>query len=518
MKNKKIVFVLLLSIHITGWFLLKPVWPFSDDYCYCSRANDFLQGQFNLTYSQFQNRFGVYLPASAIFYFLGINPYTISLWPLIVSLLTISVVFIIVDKIANTPIAFISSFLIATNILQLTYAISLFPDLIVSFYCIAAILILYYGRQHENRDIRYPILFNIIVLIGFFTKETILLLAPFFLIVLVYDLYQKQNRLFWKRTLVFGVITILVQSLIYYSITGDVFHRIRSLIDFNSNGFLDEKSKLYIQSKYSSNIFKWISGELGYVFIAIMAVFSFFTLKRKAVNEFHFYITIYILVLLLEFITLFHIEKYTALFMLNRMWMLIIAPLSIVAAYLIYKAEDKFYIFLIAAFAGLCSYGFYAISLNRGLLFVLFLIAAVISYYLKYRTKTFNLLLLMPFMILFVYFIYSNSNYRVGSLSSGNLIKVQLEELNNTEKKIILCGEDFAENHIIYNGFKEYNNLLFFPFSKSDSVLNFSNVYVIVNTEEINTPDFITQHSEQWETLIDHDKLFIYKRYQIHTP
>lgn len=516
MKNKKIVLVLLLFIHVAAWFLLKPVWPFSDDYCYCSRANDFLQGQFDLSYSQFQNRFGVYLPAGAIFYFLGINPYTISLWPLIVSVLTISIVFFMVDKIANTEVAFISSFLIATNILQLTYAISLFPDLIVSFYCIAAVLILYYGRQ-RNTEICYPVLFNVIVLIGFFTKETILLIAPFLLIVIVYDLYYKQNTLFWKRTISFGIVSILVHGLIYYSMTGDVFFRFKSLLNFNE-GLLDEKTSTDIKALFSSNIFKWFNRELGYVFIFILTAFSFLSLRKRSMNDFHFFIMIYVMVLLSEFIFLFHTEKYGVLFMQDRLWMLIITPLSIIAANLIYKAEDKFYIFLIAVFSGLCLYAFYTISLNRGLLFALFLVTAVIAYYLKRKTKQYNLLLLVPFMILFAYFIYSNSNYRVGSLSSGNLIKEQLEKLNTAEKKIILCNPDFAINHIIYNEFNEYSHLIFYPYDKYDSLLNFSNIYVIANTEETPIPNFITQQSKQWITVIDQDKLFIYKKAQQETP
>jgi len=221
---------------------------------------------------------------------------------------------------------------------------------------------------------------------------------------------------------------------------------------------------------------------------------------------------IYAVVLLSEFVFLFHTEKYGVLFMQDRLWMLLITPLSMIAANLIYKAEDKFYIFLIIILTILCVYNFYFFSFKRGILFLLFLVTAAGSYYLKGKAKHWNLLLLIPFLIVFVYFIYSNSNYRVGSLSSGNLIKEQLEKLNDTDKKVILCAEDFACNYIIYNGFKEYSNLSFFPYNKSDSVLNYSDVYVIVNREETDIPDFITQHSGQWETLIERNKLLIYKR------
>lgn len=180
MKNKLLFLILLF--HITAWFLLKPVWPFSDDYWYAFHAHNFLEGHLNLTYNQFQNRFGVYIPASFLFYFFGITPYTLALWPLLASCFTIAIVFLFLDKTANTTIAFVSSFLIATNTMQLTYSITIFPDLIVSFYCIAAVLVLYLGRQKDQK-LMYPVLLNVILLLGFLTKETILLVMPFLFIV-----------------------------------------------------------------------------------------------------------------------------------------------------------------------------------------------------------------------------------------------------------------------------------------------------------------------------------------------
>lgn len=509
MKNKYTLLTLILLVHIASWLLLKPVWPFSDDYCYSLKAHEFLNGDFNLTYSQFQNRFGVYVPASIIFYFFGIDPYTVALWPLLASCFTIVVVFLFLDKITNTTVAFFASFLIEMNIMQITYSIALFPDLIVSLYCIASILLLYYGRQYENTSIRYPLLLNLVLLIGFLTKETILMISPFFILVLVYDLYQKQNILFWKRTIAFGIGSILLQFLMYYSITGDAFFRIRSLFEFN-NGLLDEKTANNIKAMFSSNIFKWLNGELGYVLILIVTVYSFCSLRKKSITDFHSYITIYSLLLLFEFIFLFHTEKYGVVFMQSRLWILIIAPMAIVMANLIYSAENKFYIFLILVFTAMGLYNYFAVSFHRALLYGLFLVTAVFSYFLKQKNKQWNLLLL-PFPILAGYFIYSNSNYRVGSLGSSNLIKEQLEQLDSSNK-IILCEHAFAENHIIFNEFNEYSHLKFYPYSKSDSLLGYSSVYVIVNQEDTNVPEFILQDQKKWNLCIDKKSLLIYKK------
>src|SRR4051812_27530414 len=93
-KHKTIVcYVIIVFVPLVCWFLLKPIWPFSDDICYAGRAHEFLSPDFKLTQNEFQNRFGVYVPASFLFRHFGANPYTISLWPLLAGISTSCIVF-----------------------------------------------------------------------------------------------------------------------------------------------------------------------------------------------------------------------------------------------------------------------------------------------------------------------------------------------------------------------------------------------------------------------------------------
>src|ERR1035438_1302757 len=125
--SKYLPLLLILLLHIAGWIILKPVYPHSDDYCYAADAHNFLHHPFHLTYNKFQNRLGVYLPTAFFFTLFGISPYIISLWTLITSNLTIILVFMFVNKIADTSwsgnaIPNVASFLIAINVLQITYS------------------------------------------------------------------------------------------------------------------------------------------------------------------------------------------------------------------------------------------------------------------------------------------------------------------------------------------------------------------------------------------------------------
>ena len=508
--NKKLIF-LILALHVIAWLALKPVWPFSDDYCYTYHAHNLLDGHLNLTYNQFQNRFGVYFPVSFFIYLFGINPYSIALWPLIISCFTILIVFLFVNKIVDTTIALLSAFLISVNILQINYSAALFPDLIVSFYGIGAILILYYGRLHQNQKVVYPILLNFFLLIGFLTKETIVLIFPFLLIVFFYDLFKKENMLFWKRTFAFGICSAAFLFLIYYCITGDAFFRIKSLFQFN-NELLNAEADTFIRSNFSSNILKWLNSEVGLIFLLLFAISTLLTIKKYDLSNFMIFINVYAFSTLVVFICLFYTDKYAPLFMLSRMWILLIPALSILTAYFIKNMHQHFCVVLIVLFIILTCYNFNTFDYKRGSLFTFFLVITLVTYYLSRKNKSWNYLLLLPFTILAIRFVWGNSNHRVSSLQSGEVLKNELEHLNTSGKKTILCAEDFVENHIIYNQFKEYSNLNFYPFSKYDSLNLESNLFVCVNTEEVEIPDYVLKNPTDWKKEYNFGRLLIYRK------
>src|SRR4029077_14544355 len=98
MKSKYFTLFLILLLHVLAWFAFKPVWPSSDDYFYTTKALSVFSGS---GLSELQYRPGVFLPPAIIFKLFGTTDYTISIWPLIASMLTISIVFLFTHKYAN---------------------------------------------------------------------------------------------------------------------------------------------------------------------------------------------------------------------------------------------------------------------------------------------------------------------------------------------------------------------------------------------------------------------------------
>lgn len=510
-KNKTaFFFTIIIFTNLACWLLLKPVWPFSDDICYVGRAQEFLSPGFQLTQNEFQNRFGVYVPASFLFRFFGANPYTISFWPLVAGIFTSCIVFETVRKVQNPLIALLAALLVSLNTLQITYSIALFPDLIVAFFATAAVLLLYQARVIESKKRTFPFLIALFIFLGFLTKITIILILPFFVLLFLADLSKKQQLHFWKQLLIAGTLFFALYLGIYYALTGDPFYRWKSIKSFNEQTSSYGYIRSYLNAHYTSYFPAWINAQLGYLFIFIFAIFSFFTIQLKKMNNLQFYLSVFTITLLGEYIILFHTEKYGFLFRQERLWMLLISPASILSVYFFFKAKRNLFLVVGSLFLLIGIFNYPLFGSNRLLLFLLFAIPLGMMCDLKEKPKIRFAVSLFPFFILAANFIYGNSNYRVGSLQSGNIIKEELERMSASGKKIVLSDEIFAGTHRVYNNGKEYENLTFYTFSKYDSLKN-NKVFVLINQECDTIPDYIKNDSLNWKLIVDKKKLLIYK-------
>jgi 4-amino-4-deoxy-L-arabinose transferase-like glycosyltransferase len=503
--KRTLLLVLILLLHVAVWLLMKPVWPFSDDYCYAYHADQLNRHGLVFSGNEFQERIGVYLPVSFFFRCFGVNPYSVALWPLLVSLLSIALCYLFVRKIADEVSALITAFLVSINLLQITYSVALFPDIFIALYSGAAVFILYHGREYSGRRI-FPFLFVLMLYAGIMTKETILLIVPFIILVLVSDLRAKRHLRFWKRSGLFFLLFAVVFFLQYYLLTGNAFHR----ISFIANARLtDRKSIDFMLSAYEHNLLKLISGELPLIFILLFSISTILTIRKYDLSEAKVFISVYTMAVILTIIAGYFFYKHGELFLMDRVWMLLIAPMTVLSAFFIRNVHQHFCVVLIVLLCLLVWYGF-GISLQRGTLFSAFLILTLLTYYFSRKNQRWRYLLLLPFIAMSAYFLYNNSNYRAGSVQSGNLVKEQIEKLNEGETKIVLTGKDLAENHIIYNDFNEYPNLQFRSFDSYPQSANQLNLFCIVNEEEEDTPAFIS--NESWETIFREVALSVYRK------
>lgn len=509
-RNRKFFFFFIVVVtHVACWLLLKPVWPFSDDICYVGRAQEFFSPNFQLTQNEFQNRFGVYIPAGLLFYFFGATPYTIGFWPLVAGILTSCSVFVVLCKWQRPIFALLAALLISLNIMVITYSIALFPDLIVTCFSTIAVLACYQARASDSKKMGFPFLIVFSLFMGLLTKIIIVLIFPFFGLLFLVDCFKNRHLNFWKQVIFSVILFTGVYFCIYYIATDDPFYRWKSIKAFNKQTTSDGYIRSYLNATYTNYFPAWINAQLGYLFIVIFAFFSVFTLRIRKLTDLQFYLSLFVLLLLSEYIILFHTETYGFLFRQERIWMLLIPPLSILSVYFFYQASKKQFIIAAICLLILGFVNYQIFGAMRLILFLLFIVSLVALYYLERTPRRQFVGSIFPFFVLAINFIYGNTNYRVASLQSGNIIKEELEQMSATGNKIILCDEIFAGTHRVYNNGKEYDNLTFYPFSKYDSLRN-NKVYVLINQECDKIPEYIKNDSVKWKVEYDKKKLLIY--------
>lgn len=408
--NKYVLLFGILLLYIAFYLVLKPVYPGSDDYCYLLHAQELISGHFHLTTNELQNRFGLIAPTGFILKLLSTNPYTISLFPLVCGLLTVVAVFLTVNKYADTITATVASLLIATNVLQISYSISLFPDVVISLFMTLIILSVFKGRNTPG--FFYPIVLALLFALSFLTKETFVFLFPFLFLLFITDIIKKQNTEFWLKTILCSIIAGLGILLLYFILTGDPFFRFRSATGFIVNDMAYPQLVEVMTKRFHNNALFWFINCTGLVFLFLFALPVLFIMRRSGPNNFKQYVAIYSVILFTEYVVSIFIPQYGLVFYQDRIWLPLVPPLAILAAYFIKEQNKKEGFILFTLLLALTVLTMFIADWHRVILWGIFL-TATISSFTKLTAKWKWIVLLAPFMLLLAYFLFTNTHYRI---------------------------------------------------------------------------------------------------------
>lgn len=419
-KNTFIILILLL--HLIFWMWLKPPVPQTDDLCYVQEGEKFLNGIYQFNDSPKNHRLVVILPALLFTQLFGVNSFAISLWSLVCSLATISILFVFLKKI-DLELAIISSLLVSLNIVQVIYSTVLFPDIIVSFFALLVMLMIFSGREnHEEK--KYAFATVIFLIIGFFTKEIIILLLPLILFLSITDLKKKQSEKFWKFFYMWFSIA-LVMVLITSKILKDDFFFLYNCVEKNHNEvFISGYNLNDLLKRITYEPVVWLNNQLGYIFLFILAVPAIIEglKKNNRFQNLESFFSIYFIGLLsVYWFGSSSVTKYAPILLLDRMWLLLIIPLCVLCAVTIKRLirnelSSRSIYFLISVLFLLALLNGMKISMTRGVLFAIFGMSVIM---LKFTSILWNqniflkkVILLAPFVLLIVYFLVNNTNYR----------------------------------------------------------------------------------------------------------
>lgn len=213
-----------------AFFLLSYWWvgfdgiTFSDDVFYMLAGERFWNGSMNVTDYHFSSRWGAYIPSGFIGFLFGNDPHTLSAISLLSYVGTYLALLRLVPKAKNLLVI---SLWFCTQVYFLHFLTKVYPDsLLVFWVCLVPIAAIY--RHEQPKKAAFLLILSLFL--GFITKETIVFLAPFPILLFIIDRKNKQVNTQFYFTLLLTGLGLAIIYLGYFWITfGTPFYRFSSI-------------------------------------------------------------------------------------------------------------------------------------------------------------------------------------------------------------------------------------------------------------------------------------------------
>lgn len=205
---------------------------FSDDVYYLLAGQKFWEGTMEVNDYHFSSRWGAYIPSGLIGYLLGFDAHKISM----ISLLSYGATLYLLLKVLPKPIpAWVLVLWFCTQVYFLHFLTKVYPDsLLVLWTCLVPVA----AAFRKSNPKLAGIVLVASLFIGFLTKETIVLLAPFPILLLYFDWKKKDLRKPFYLSIFLSGILLSIAYLGYFWIEfGDPLHRVTSI---NAGHYISE--------------------------------------------------------------------------------------------------------------------------------------------------------------------------------------------------------------------------------------------------------------------------------------
>jgi hypothetical protein len=217
---------------ITYWWVGFDGITYSDDVFYILAGESFWNGSMVFSDYHFSTRWGAYIPAGLIGYLFGNDPHTVSA----VSLISYIATYFLLLQITkgNMQLTWMSLWF-CTQIYFLHFLTKVYPDSLLVFWTCLVPFAAIYRHQHP---IKAGILLVFALFMGFLTKETIVFLAPFPILLFYFDRKEGNvNFKFYTWIVLTGIIVCVTYLGYFWIAFGDPFYRITSI---NAGHYISE--------------------------------------------------------------------------------------------------------------------------------------------------------------------------------------------------------------------------------------------------------------------------------------
>ncbi len=221
-------FLFLLAYWVLGFDGI----TFSDDVYYLLAGQKFWEGSMETTDYHFSSRWGTYIPSGLVVHLFGLDPHLASVVSLVSYTVSMGLLFMVFPRVSSPWVVALWG---CSQVYFLHFLTKVYPDsLLVLWTCLVPVAAVYRKQ--------YPTLAGCVLVLGLFfgflTKETIVFLAPFPL--LLYWMDRKRHEVssrFYLAVALTGLGVTVVYLGYFWVQFGDPLHRINSI---NAGHYISE--------------------------------------------------------------------------------------------------------------------------------------------------------------------------------------------------------------------------------------------------------------------------------------
>lgn len=214
--------LLLILHHFWGYY---GHYGFDDVLGYGYYAHEWAKGQlFFLSEDFFSYRWGFIAPTSISYALFGVNDHASALFPTLVYIATAALVMRIM-RLEKSWVAALAMLIYGLDSWTMYYSDKLMADTSVALAVLLAFSAIARERFEASKSWQNALLFSASVFWGYLSKQSILLLFPVFLILLIIDVNTGRYRQFWKHVVINCTLIGVAYLGWIYMLTGNPFER-----------------------------------------------------------------------------------------------------------------------------------------------------------------------------------------------------------------------------------------------------------------------------------------------------
>jgi len=310
----------------------------SDDLVYLESAIDIANGVWQTSHYDYCGaiRYGFNIPVAILIKIFGTNEFSLNLWPFICSIGEVVLVFILARLIWGLKTAILSSIIIASLPLHVSFAGRVLADAPLAFF-ITLSFFLFYIAEKQKKAFLY-LFTGLTIGFVFWIKEVVSIYAIVFLI---YGLIQRKWRMEWFWLIIGSLTMISVNCFLFWLISGDFFHLFkiipsRNLIVFSSREYCGDPW-YYFRYMFFDGRHTWLMPYLALLGLAIW-VKQIIRKPSRDIPETYIIIWAISLVLLFSFLVV-SVNPLRFIMKQTNYMLIFMSPLSLLAGYFLMRSR-----------------------------------------------------------------------------------------------------------------------------------------------------------------------------------